>query len=261
MQILKPVAAIAVLWWLALAKPARAQTEDPVAEVVEAAAAAIAPSAAPAAPAAREHRPLTAKERWRLYWRETFWSPGALLGAAGPALGGQLFNEPEAWGQGMAGYSRRFANGFGRSAIEATFQAGGAALLGHEVRYIRSARSGFLPRTLHALAANFVTEDSCGGRVPNYSRIGAVFGADLIRSRWMPDGYGGVSRALRRSSIELSAGGAFHILQEFSPELKRLFRRKRAGSLPPISPHVSANETSLDGAAPRSAGPYYGSHR
>lgn len=236
MRILKPVAAIALLWWLVM--PAPAQTVEP-----------------PAAHAAREHRPLTAKERWRLYWREAFWSPGALLGAAGPALGGQLFNEPDAWGQGTAGYSRRFASGFGRSAVEATFQASGAALLGHEVRYIRSASSGFLPRTLHALAANFVTEDNLGGRVPNYSRIGAVFGADLVRSRWMPDGYNGVPRALRRSAIELSAGGAFHILQEFAPELKRMLRRKRA------SPHASANDTPLDSAAPHGAGPYYESRR
>lgn len=40
------------------------------------------------------YRPLTGKERWERYLRETFWSPGVFFRAAGPALGAHLSNEP-----------------------------------------------------------------------------------------------------------------------------------------------------------------------
>ncbi len=82
---------------------------------------------------AESYRPLTGKARWNLYLREAFWRPGVFLRAAGPALGAQLNNEPPAWGQGSEGYSKRFANRFGRFALQETYEAAGAAALGHEV--------------------------------------------------------------------------------------------------------------------------------
>src|SRR5689334_22316623 len=65
-------------------------------------------------PCGGSYQPLIAKERWNFYLREAFWSPGVFFRAAGPALGAQLNNEPPAWGQGSEGYSKRFANRFGR---------------------------------------------------------------------------------------------------------------------------------------------------
>jgi hypothetical protein len=78
----------------------------------------------PAATSPRSYQPLTGKERWNLYLREAFWSPGVFFRAAGPALGERLSNEPPAWGEGAEGYSRRFANRFGRFAVQETYEAG-----------------------------------------------------------------------------------------------------------------------------------------
>ena len=84
------------------------------------------------------YQPLSGNERWRLYLRNAFWSPGVFFRAGGPALGAQLNNDPPAWGQGAEGYSKRFANRFGRFALKETYEAAGAAVLRHEVRYVRS---------------------------------------------------------------------------------------------------------------------------
>lgn len=51
----------------------------------------------PAATSPRSYQPLTGKERWNLYVREAFWSPGVFFRAAGPALGAQLSNERPPW--------------------------------------------------------------------------------------------------------------------------------------------------------------------
>jgi len=168
------------------------------------------------------YQPLTGKERWSLYWRETFWSPGAFFRTAGPGLGTHLRNDPPEWGQGAAGYSRRFANRFGRFALQESYEAAGAALLQHEVRYRHSGRSGFLPRAAYALTASFVTYDGSGRRVPHISRVGSAFAAQFTGNLWMPSGYRDTSSALRGVGMELGIGSAFHLIREFAPELKRL---------------------------------------
>ena len=168
------------------------------------------------------YTPLTGKERWDFYLRESYWSPAVFFRAAGPALGAHLGNEPPEWGQGMEGYSKRFANRFARFTIRGSIEAGGAALLQHEVRYVRSTRSGFFPRAGHALAANFVTYDKHGRRRPHVSRVGSAFAAEFIGNTWMPDGYRTTTDAMRGVGVEVAIGSAFNLIREFSPELKRL---------------------------------------
>ena len=169
------------------------------------------------------YQPPSGKERWNLYLRDAFWSPGVFFRAAGPALGAQLNNEPPAWGQGAEGYSKRFANRFGRFALKETYEAAGAAALGHEVRYVRSKRSGFLPRTAHALTANFVTYDGNGRRTPHVARVGSVFAAEFTGILWMPAGYGDAATAMRGVGMELGLSSAFNMIREFAPELKSMF--------------------------------------
>ncbi|MBI5083174.1 MAG: hypothetical protein HZB13_01045 [Acidobacteria bacterium] len=176
--------------------------------------------------AQRTYQPLTGKERWALYLRGTFWNPGVLFRVGGPALGAQMNNEPPQWGQGMEGYSKHFANRFGRFALRETYEAAGAALLQHEVRYIRSKRSGFLPRAADALAANFVTYDRSGRRTPHMARVGSVIAAEFTGNLWMPNGYRDPSSAMRGAGMQLGVGSAFNLMREFAPELKKIFTRR-----------------------------------
>jgi hypothetical protein len=168
------------------------------------------------------YAPATGKERRDLYVRRAFLSPGAFFRAAGPALGSHLKNRPPEWGQGMEGYGRRFANRFGRFALKETYEAAGAAALGHEVRYLRSARSGFLPRAGHAMAATFITYDKNGRRTPHIARLGSAFAAEFTGNLWMPAGYRTGAEAVRGVGIELGMNSVFNLFREFSPELKRV---------------------------------------
>ena len=178
--------------------------------------------------AATAYEPLTANQRWELYVHHAFWSPAAFFRSAGPALGAHLNNEPPSWGQGAEGYSKRFANRFGRFAVQATYEAAGAAALGHEVRYIRSRRAGFLPRAAHALAANFVTHDRNGRRTPHISRLGSAFAAEFTATLWMPAGYRDARTAMRGVGVELGVSSAFNLVREFAPELKRILPWRQA---------------------------------
>ena len=72
--------------------------------------------------------PLTKGERWELYWKSTFFSPGAFFGVVFPAAIDQAGSVPPEWGGGMQGYGKRVASRFGQNLINNTIQHGGAAL-------------------------------------------------------------------------------------------------------------------------------------
>lgn len=179
---------------------------------------------APADLAKSPYAPLTGRERRNIYLHDAFASPGAFFRATGPALGAQRNNEPPEWGQGMEGYSKRVANRFGRDTIYKSYEAAGAAVLGHEVRYLPSKRPGFLPRATHALTANFITYDRHGHRTPHVTRVGSAIGAEFTGNLWMPDDRRNASEAMRGAGMQLGVSGAFNLIREFSPELKRFFR-------------------------------------
>lgn len=168
-----------------------------------------------------EFQPLTGKERWGLYWRQSYWRPGAFFGNAGPALGAHLNNEPPQWGQGMEGYSKRFANRFARSAIRDSVSAAGSAALGYDVRYVKCDCKGFFPRFGHAIAWNFLTLNRSGKTVLNAPRIGGTFASEFIGRTWMPSGYDGAGDAMRSGAVQLGVGSLFNMIREFAPRKKK----------------------------------------
>jgi hypothetical protein len=167
-----------------------------------------------------EWQPLTGGERWRIYWRAAYASPGAFFRAAGPALGDHTNDRPEVWPQGAEGYGRRFANRFARFTIQDSLSHAASAALGYEVRYVRCGCQGFFPRFGHALLWNFLTLDRKGGTVLNTPRIGSAFAAEFIGNTWMPAGYRTSAEAFRGVGIQLGVGALFNTVREFAPRGK-----------------------------------------
>lgn len=84
---------------------------------------------------------LSFKERFKLY-RRTILRPYSVLGPAYGAGVGQWENEPPEWGQGAAGYARRFGSGMGRHVISETIRFGVSAIDGEDPRYYASTDTG-----------------------------------------------------------------------------------------------------------------------
>ncbi|MCX6621783.1 MAG: hypothetical protein NTY38_12055 [Acidobacteria bacterium] len=119
------------------------------------------------------------------------------------------------------------AHRLARNTIRKTYEAGAAALLQHEIRYTPSVSPRVLPRIGHAILASFVTYDRHGRRVPHISRIGASFGTEYTSMQWMPARYRTNSRAARGVAFDLGNGSLMNVIREFTPELKRIFRKGR----------------------------------
>jgi hypothetical protein len=168
-----------------------------------------------------QFKPLTGKQRWELYWRQTFFSPGTYLAAMGIAASDQRNNDPYQWGQGGEAYAKRAANQFGRLALQNSIEAGGAALLKQDVRYVKCSCTGFFKRAGYAVAMNFVTLNREGKYRPAYAHYAGAVGAQYIANTWMPDGYRNWDTTLRDGGVQLAFSAGFNLLREFLPAKKK----------------------------------------
>lgn len=175
---------------------------------------------------ADKFKPLTGSQRWKLYAKSTFFSPGVAFGTLFPALGDQAGGNPPEWGGGMAGFGRRVASRFGARTVTETFQHGGAAILGQDPRYIRSSKKGFLNRTGHALAFVFVTYNNEGKIRPAFAKVGGIYGGAFTQIAWMPDRFNIRGDGVRFGNVGMAVQLLNNFILEFGPDLKRIFRRK-----------------------------------
>jgi hypothetical protein len=181
---------------------------------------------------AAEHRaPRDPESYSREYTRDTI-GPKAIGGAALHAGIGQAMNHPPEWGQGAAGFGRRFASGFAGHAVKTSIEFPIAAIRHEDLHYHRSTEQGFGPRLGHALVSTVITEKTTTGQKTVASgRIAGSIGSGLISRAWQPAMYRTVAGGFATGGISLGTDAAVHVVQEFWP---RSGNTKRA-PLPPDS--------------------------
>lgn len=130
---------------------------------------------------ATNYQPLTGKERWKVYWKQNYFSIGAYFGPVLTALVlDQTTNSPPQWGGGMAGFGLRVAARTAGGTIQGTVQAPLAAVLHEDVRYISSPQHGFKRRALHAIEYSFLTYNERGHPTVNVANLGAYYASTAI---------------------------------------------------------------------------------
>ena len=214
------------------ADPAKASTDSREAPLPDApaprwhSAAAGAGTAAADADDSALNAPLTFHERLKIY-AKSFTAPENFIG---PALGagiGQWEDSPAEWGQGADAFGKRYASGFGRSAIARTISFGLAAADGEDSRYFRSRESGIWRRTRHAAVATFVSRGRNGERVPALSRFVGVYSAGFIANSWEPPSQRDAGHAIERGSTALLSGVGWRLFDEFWPDFRHALHWKR----------------------------------
>jgi hypothetical protein len=172
------------------------------------------------------YTPLTSAERWNHYLHQTVLSPGIYLASFAAAGGSQLAKDPPEWGQGIDGYSKRTATLFATFSIQATVQEGAAAALRYDPRRLRCECQGVGRRLAHAFAWSFLTKNDEGQTRFNVPVVAGAYAAGMIPLLWYPDRYSPLKDGFRRGSQQLGFAVGANLIAEFSPELKRFFRRK-----------------------------------
>jgi hypothetical protein len=155
--------------------------------------------------------------------KETYLDPGAYASSLGEAGIVQALNYPSAWGGGLEGFGRRTASQYGLLVIQNSIHDGGAAVLGYEPRYFRCQCTGFIHRTGHALEMTFLTYDRHGHKRLDLPQLVGAYGSGIVSTYWSPRTFSPLVQGVQTGHLQFGFVGAMHMVQEFSPEIKRMW--------------------------------------
>ena len=163
--------------------------------------------------------PLTAKQKFSLATRGTF-DPVALIGVGLAAGMEQATNAYAGYGQGAAGYSKRYAAKFvdGRTSDFLT-HAVFPALLHQDPRYYYQGSGSVKSRLAHAVGSAFVTRNDIGRTVPNYSYLLGNMCSGALSNLYYPQANRGVNLVFTNAAVGLAGRLGTNLLREFSKRL------------------------------------------
>jgi hypothetical protein len=159
--------------------------------------------------------PLTWKQKFSLATRGTF-DPVAMIGVGFAAAIEQANNSFPGYGQGAAGYSKRYAAKFvdGRSSDFLT-HAVFPALFHQDPRYYYQGSGTVKSRLAHAVSSAFVTRSDSGRTVPNYSYLLGNLCAGALSNLYYPPGNRGAHLVFTNTAIGLAGRLGTNLLREF----------------------------------------------
>jgi hypothetical protein len=170
--------------------------------------------------------------------------PASVARAAGGAGITQAMDTPREWGQGAAGFGRRFGSGFAGHLVKVGIQYPVARLMHEEFGYRPSGKQGFGPRLAYALEGTVITHKTTTGRpTVSTSELAGAFGSGLISRLWQPASLRTVSAGFLSAGIVLGADASGNVLREFWPEIRHPHRHSEADQ--PAGKPVSLSPTPL----------------
>ena len=160
------------------------------------------------------YSPLTQSERNKLFVSALF-SPVSFVESAASAGWGQMRDKPPEWGEGGAGYGKRFASSVAQHFTGESIKFGLASLLHEDNRYVPSGKAGIAPRVLYALVSTFRSRDDQGDRQMSYSNIGSLAGASLLSRTWQPGSTGGAGNGAVNFGVSVAFSAGMNVAREF----------------------------------------------
>jgi hypothetical protein len=178
--------------------------------------------------------PLTVKQKFRLFARETFDPFTAGAAAAGAALS-QVGNDNPKYGEGAGPYGKRFGAAVADITTQNFFSdAMLASLLHEDPRYFRRGPEfGMWYRVGYALSRVVVTRTDAGKNTINYSgMLGMGMGIALSNAYYPEDSVNG-REVGSRFGTSLAASALSNLLPEFWPDIHQRFFHHESRTPPP----------------------------
>jgi hypothetical protein len=159
--------------------------------------------------------PLTWKQKFSLATRGTF-DPVAVIGVGFAAGIEQANNSYAGYGQGAAGYSKRYAAKFvdGRSSDFLT-HAVFPALFHQDPRYYYQGSGTVKSRLVHAVSSAFVTRSDSGRTEPNYSYLLGNMSAAALSNLYYPPGNRGAHLVFTNTALGTAGRLGTNLVREF----------------------------------------------
>ncbi len=176
--------------------------------------------------------PLTPGGKFRLFVDNST-DPFVFVAIGLQAAVGQATNEFPAYGQGAAGYFKRFGAStadLGIGEFMGTFAF--ASLLREDPRYFREGSGPGSRRLGNALASTFATRTDSGRKRFNWSNVLGHLAAGGISNLYYPKEDRGLGLVFTRAAIGIGYGTAGAVFSEFGPDIQRKLMKKKKASVP-----------------------------
>ena len=171
--------------------------------------------------------PLTTRQKYSLVSHNVF-DPIEFISAGITAGIGQRTNRFPGYGQGAAGYGKRYAAAFGDALTRNYLSFAVLPSLFHQdPRYFYHGTGSAKSRLVHALGFAFVLRGDNGHTMPNYSFLLGVVGSGLLSNLYYPREDRGARLVFTNAAIGIGVRAGGGVLREF---LSRRFTHNVPGS-------------------------------
>ena len=179
---------------------------------------------------------LVVKDKFQLFLRNTV-DPASFLSAGFNAGLDQAQHSDPSFGQGAAGYSKRFGANLAGLASGSFFgDFVYPTIFAEDPRYYRLAHGGSRRRLLHALGHAFMANREDGTHMVNASQWFSLTTVAVLSNTYHPDNRRGVTPAAQRVAYGAVQNIGFDVLREFWPEIARKFRLPFRGQQEIVNP-------------------------
>jgi hypothetical protein len=171
--------------------------------------------------------PLNTKQKFSLTRRDIF-DPGYLLGVGVAAGIEQANNSFAGYGQGAAGYGKRFGAGLGNRLIgDFMSHAVFPSIFHQDPRYFYQGSGSLQSRLLHASSWAVVARSDSGHSMPNYSYLLGDLTAAALSNLYYPRADRGAGLTFTNFAIEVAGRAGEGVMREF---VKKHLTRNAAGN-------------------------------
>lgn len=171
--------------------------------------------------------PLTPGQKFHLFAKTSF-DPFQYAAAGFQAGLGQATNEFPGYGQGAAGYGKRYGASLADQ-VSSNFFSNFAypVLLKEDPRYFRLGQGSIKHRIWYSLEQEFVTRTDKGTRRFSFSNVLGAFTTGGLSNVYYPSTDRGLGLTMSRSAISLAYGSAGGLFDEFWADIDhKLFHKK-----------------------------------
>jgi hypothetical protein len=167
---------------------------------------------------------LDLSDKFLLFARDTF-NPVTFIASAFNAGLDQAQNRDPSFGQGSAGYAKRFGASFADQASFKFFRDFAyPTIFSEDPRYYRLGQGRNSRRLLHAVEHAVVARRDNGNRMFNFSEWLGTVSVLALSNVYHPGNDRGFAPAARQVGYGITEDIGFDVLREFWPEIARKFR-------------------------------------
>jgi hypothetical protein len=185
---------------------------------------------------------LELKDKFVLFVMDSI-DPVSFLDSAFNAGLAQAQDDDLRFGQGAAGYGKRFGASFADQASSKFFtDFVFPTIFAEDPRYYRLASGSGGTRFLHAVEHVFVAHRDNGNRIFNSSEWLGTTSAVVLSNTYHPGNERGIAPAVQAVGLSVMQDMGFDVLREFWPEISRKFKLPFRGESEPTNPGANPAE-------------------